>query len=98
MLTVEVWKLVIDTAYADNIEANPRPFYQEPLPFNGGGDNLFASYDKIKKRTGYIPNLKKALELALAERDKLEDNPFYQRDIIDIGTDNWKFFPVRYLL
>jgi alpha-N-acetylglucosaminidase len=79
------WKLVAQSAYANNIEANPTALYQNPLPKNpGGGDRL--AKDEIDKRISFIPDLKIALELALAERDKLADNPFYQRDIVDIAN------------
>ena len=82
---VDVWKLVARTAYADNLEANPRPFYHNPLPRDGGGTDLFADADRILARLRQTPTLQRALQLALAERDSLQRNPHYQRDLLDIA-------------
>ena len=82
---VEVWKRVADTAYADNLEANPRPFYQSALPYDGGGADLFADPQRIEARYAQTPGLWQALRLALTQRSVLEDNVFFQRDVIDIA-------------
>ena len=82
---VAVWKRVAETAYADNVEANPRPFYQNALPYDGGGGDLFADRQKIEKRYRQTPKLWQALRLAIAQRNVLEQNGLYQRDVIDIA-------------
>ena len=82
---VEVWKRVADTAYADNLEANPRPFYHSALPYDGGGADLFADAQRIEARYAQTPRLWQALRLAVAARSGLEDNEFFQRDVIDIA-------------
>ena len=81
----EVWKKVCQTVYSDNIEANPRPVYHNPLPRDGGGGDLFASADKLSLRLSYLPVLKQALILALKQRSQLQHLPHYQRDVLDIG-------------
>ncbi|MEE3373416.1 MAG: alpha-N-acetylglucosaminidase TIM-barrel domain-containing protein [Planctomycetota bacterium] len=82
---VEVWKRVANTAYADNLEANPRPFYQNALPYDGGGADLFADPQKVKTRYSQTAELWQALRLAVTQRRELEANRFYQRDVIDIA-------------
>ncbi|MCH2401086.1 MAG: alpha-N-acetylglucosaminidase C-terminal domain-containing protein, partial [Pirellulales bacterium] len=82
---IEVWKRVADTAYADNLEANPRPFYHSALPYDGGGADLFADPRRIAARYAQTPRLWQALRLAVAERSGLENNVFFQRDVIDIA-------------
>ncbi|MBB75504.1 MAG: hypothetical protein CMJ75_13440 [Planctomycetaceae bacterium] len=82
---VDVWKRVVETAYADNLEANPRPFYQSALPYDGGGADLFADPRKIKTRYTQTAELWRALRLAVTQRNELEANQFYQRDVIDIA-------------
>ena len=84
------WKLVTKSAYASNVEANPLPHYQIPLPTNPGGI-VTLTEEIIARRIGCIPDLIDALEIALAEPNTLADNPFYQRDIVDIGITLFGF-------
>ena len=53
------------------------PAYQDRLTLD-----VPTSYSTL--RGGYIPHLRKALQVALTEEKRLAENPFYQRDIVDI--------------
>jgi alpha-N-acetylglucosaminidase len=63
------------------------PFYQVRITEDaiktrrqGGSRNL-----SLAQRSRFIPHLRKALETALGERDRLAWSPLYQHDLVDIG-------------
>ena len=70
-----VWDELLQSVYGH--DDMTRPHYWE-TPYEG----VLESIETL--RMNYIPHLKTALELALAESDRLADNPFYLRDLVDI--------------
>jgi hypothetical protein len=39
----------------------------------------------LSQRSRFVPHLRKALEIALEERDRLGKSPLYQHDLVDVG-------------
>ena len=71
-MTEALWQLA-QSVYATN-DTTP-PMYQLAL-FGGFGK-------EIRSRAKYIPYLKKAIEIALTEKDRQKNNPLYANDMVD---------------